>query len=184
MEKEMSEPENTLVGETLQKKSREYGFLGKVGIIFAGICILFTLVFGYRAYQDYRVAKNKETIRKMTLFCDFNALNDAEQVKLDGAGTDILKAEVVLSNILDDRYLYWDKRLKDVNIRRDNVIAIRKNADFWNPALQRIFDDVMGKLLDEAVDVSKQCSIWREKRIAFKNREWVHFDPSKTPLKY
>ena len=150
------------------------GFVVKFGIVIGTLAILAGLGFGVKSYQEYAKEKahlqSQDTIRSMVAFCDFSKLSDDERGSIEKCGDDVEAVRFRLSQIMDDRIVYWRTKMADVLDRMQKVENIKRESHYWDASNQRTYMEVMEKLANEGKVAYGQHEAWLKKKKDLK--EW------------
>lgn len=175
---------------TINKDSKTF-ILKTVTFCFAGLLTLGVGVCGYTKYQDYRTEQaeakkqraHKEAqaiIKAMITLCDFNRVSPEEQATIDKCGDDVEAAHRAISNIVDNRVVYWGNMLDNIKERVNKILNIKRGAMYWSPENEQQFQEIGKQLLDENDKALRQQKIWQTVREKLRSFDTSHVPDTET----
>ena len=126
----------------------------------------------YNKHQEQVKEQQKEekhqnaqkAIRAMIAACDFSVLAETEQASIDKCGDDVEAARYAISRIVDDRIVFWNTRIGEVDDRMGKLLSIKNNATYWSNANEAQFKEVGQKLIKDFEQAKKQVDYWKNKK--------------------
>lgn len=147
-------------------------FVIKFGVVIGSIAVLTFAALTTRSCYDGYVERKKEeahlkaqaTVRQMIQFCDFTKLSDDEQASLNRCGDDVEAVRFRLSQIIDDRIIFWRGRVNDALEAIAKIENVKRNATYWTDGNEHAYREALAKVAAGGKQAVDQHESWSRKK--------------------